>query len=65
MSWYSPSLKVFVYFKNERGVCAAITDSLSAKEAESIRKMWDRPDRKVTRVVLQDSVGRVYKEYTY
>jgi hypothetical protein len=40
-------------------------DSLSAKEAESIRKMLDRPDRKVTRVVLQDSVGRVYKEYTY
>ena len=65
MSWYSPSLKVFVYFKNERGVCAAIMDSLSAKEAESIRKMWDRPGRKVTRVVLRDRAGKIYKEYTF
>ena len=65
MSWYSPSLKVYVYFENERGVCAAFMDSLTPKEAESIRKQWERPDRKVTRVVLQNSQGRVYKEYTY
>lgn len=64
MSWF-PSLKVFVYFKDERGMCVAFMDSLNQKEADKFCRTWSRPGRKVTRVVLQDRTGKVYKEYTY
>jgi hypothetical protein len=60
-----PSLWVYIWFANGTSKNVANMDSLTPEEAESIRKMWDRPDRKVVRMTLQTSRGKVYREYKF
>lgn len=61
-----PSRWVFVWYEGGKMENVANTDTLSAEEAREFKDYWEKArGKKVVRVDLQDSKGRLLKSYTY
>ena len=61
-----PSRWVFVWYEGGKMENVANTDTLSSEEAREFKDYWEKArGKKVVRVDLQDSKGRLLKSYTY
>lgn len=61
-----PSRWVFVWYEGGKMENVANTDTLSAEEAREFKEYWEKArGKKVVRVDLQDSKGRLLKSFTY
>lgn len=61
-----PSRWVFVWYEGGKMENVANTDTLSAAEAREFKEYWEKArGKKVVRVDLQDSKGRLLKSFTY
>lgn len=62
-----PSKWVFVWYKSGRVLNVANSDTLTKKEAEQYKEMWDfkRDDAEVVKVTLESNKGTVYKTYEF
>ena len=61
-----PSRWVFVWYEGGKMENVANQDTLSAEEAREFKEYWEKArGKKVVRVDLQDSKGRLLKSYTY
>lgn len=61
-----PSRWVFVWYEGGKMENVANTDTLSAEEAREFKEYWEKArGKKVIRVDLQDSKGRLLKSFTY
>lgn len=61
-----PSRWVFVWYEDGKMENVANQDTLSAEEAREFKEYWEKArGKKIGRVDLQDSKGRLLKSYTY
>lgn len=61
-----PSRWVFVWYEGGKMENVANADTLSAEEAREFKEEWEKAKgKRVVRVDLQDSKGRLLKSYTY
>jgi len=59
-----PSLWVYVWYADGTRQNVANTDTLEPREAEEFAKRWGQK-KKVVRVTLEDTKGKVYKKYGF
>lgn len=61
-----PSRWVFVWYEGDKMENVANQDTLSAEEAREFKEYWEKArGKKVVRVDLQDSKGRLLKSFAY